>query len=191
MIPENEKSQMLAVGLEAELDEEIELLNYGVHEVYRYAKKKEAWRKILSDEQVLDISQDLDIGFMVYVHRQTGEIIKFPKGIEDEYMDEEENLWAKDMEKVEKNADDYVCLRPMESHESFGVMEGFAETVEDASIRKKLLSALNNRKPFRGFRDILDNDGNIDDWYAFKMKSEQARLKQELEYAFDDEESED
>lgn len=59
-------------------------------------------------------------------------------------------------------------IEPMESWESFGMMEDFVETVADEAVQNKLWSALRQRHPFSAFKRMLDYVDLRESWFAFK-----------------------
>ena len=121
----------------------------------------------LTNEQISSIAEDLDCGMKVYVNKETKEI----KSILDfdgmSYVDEE--LWEEDINEIEENFDKYVVFEKMDSGESYRVMSDFVDTIEDDELRKKLELGLTLRKPFRNFKDIIDNEVEYrEKWFAFK-----------------------
>ena len=73
------------------------------------------------------------------------------------------------LDHLEENWDKYVEIDRMESHESFEIMEDFAESIDDARLQEKLFHALNKSKPFRNFKWVIDNSGEYRQrWFDFK-----------------------
>jgi hypothetical protein len=63
----------------------------------------------------------------------------------------------------------YEAIEPVPSRERFEVMVDFAECLPDSALKKRLLRALQQRKPFRGFRDALFDDEAVRQrWFAFE-----------------------
>ena len=121
----------------------------------------------LTDEQIKSIAEDLECGMKVYVHKETNEIKSIINLDENIYADEE--VWKADIKEIEENYDKYVEFEKMDSRESFQVMEEFVETVKDEELRKKLELGLSLSKPFRNFKDIIDDEEEYrEKWFAFK-----------------------
>ena len=60
------------------------------------------------------------------------------------------------------------CIEKPESFEAFRWMEDFTTQHSDNNkFYNYAVKALNNRKPFRGFRAALDWNSLTKDWYAF------------------------
>ena len=74
-------------------------------------------------------------------------------------------------------------IEPMESWESFRIMEDFVETVTDGIVQNKLWSALSQRHPFSAFKRMLDYTGQRENWFAFKDE----RMQQMVERWMKDE----
>jgi hypothetical protein len=120
-------------------------------------------------EQIKEIADDLDCGLKVFYHKETGELIIVPDTDKNFGMDTEE--WQEDLDKLEENFMGYQEIRAMESRDSFRVMADFAEQLADEKLQSKLIHALNNKKPFSGFKFIIDNeDEQRQNWFAFKNK---------------------
>ncbi|MBK9249605.1 MAG: hypothetical protein IPM69_16180 [Ignavibacteria bacterium] len=122
----------------------------------------------LTQEQVHDIAQELDCGFRCFLHSETGELLSIPVEAFNGTMDTE--FFEEDLEKLEENFLEYREIPRMESHDSFRIMEEFAEELTDNKrLQNRLLDALGQRKPFRGFKDIIDDSGDYREmWFAFK-----------------------
>ncbi len=134
----------------------------------------------LTNEQIKEIASELDIGMNVYVNKVTKEIksiINF-----DHHIYAEEELWEDEINEIEKNFDSYIQFEPMDSRQAFRVMEEFVETLDNSEIRKKLELGLSLSKPFRNFKDILENYLEYrDKWFSFKEKEYIEYVKEQLD----------
>ncbi|KQT16921.1 hypothetical protein ASG31_11155 [Chryseobacterium sp. Leaf404] len=61
-------------------------------------------------------------------------------------------------------------------------MESFAENISGNKVLKaKLPDALENSKPFKNFRNILDrNDEYLQEWYIFRSLKQREFVKKQL-----------
>ena len=70
------------------------------------------------------------------------------------------------------DADDskrYLNIEPLDSHESFRIMEDFILSLPESSPKSRLLDALSRNKPFRRFKDIVDSDLALRaQWFTFR-----------------------
>jgi len=67
----------------------------------------------------------------------------------------------------------YEPIERMPSHERFEVMEEFAQSLPDSAMKERLFRALQQRKPFRGFKDALFDDEAVrQQWFAFERVAE-------------------
>lgn len=98
-------------------------------------------------EQLINIAEDLDIGLRVFYHKKTGTLLQIPgNNMYGVQMEEEE-------EELENNFSDYTELRTMESRDSFGIMEDFAEQLSDNNpLKHRLFTALSRNRPFARFK---------------------------------------
>lgn len=120
-------------------------------------------------EQIKEIADQLDCGFKVFYHKETGELMVLPDTDRDFGMDTED--WQEDLDKLEENFMDYQEIHAMESRDSFRVMADFAEQLADEKLQSKLIHALNNKKLFSGFKFVIDNeDEQRQSWFDFKNR---------------------
>jgi hypothetical protein len=121
----------------------------------------------MSDDLLWEIADLLDAGEIVYLHRDTDEILSHPDpkrwdGWEAREMIEEiENS-------IEAHRDEYFMLEPPAPHEGFLIMEAFVGTVTDERLKQQLNDALRSKKPFRYFRTAVDDSPLRQDWFDFK-----------------------
>ena len=67
-----------------------------------------------------------------------------------------------------KDGEAIVRIEPLESRESFGCMEDFADQVADKRKQEHLYRALNRRHPFSNFRYAVEDTDLLQDWYHFR-----------------------
>lgn len=115
-----------------------------------------------------EIAQELDCGNECYYNPKTNEIIAIPHYsiIMDE--DEFQELFQEDLEAIEKNRADLIKIDPLESSESFKIMEVFVDQIPEAKFKTKLENILKERKPFQNFKNSIDHSDFRQDWFDFK-----------------------
>ena len=91
---------------------------------------------------------------------QTGKVICLTEDLE-----EEDEL----RQQIEKDTENrFVEIEPLPSHDGFGIMEDFVQTLPPSRIREKLEWSLGGPKPFRRFKDALrENKAVLEKWYSF------------------------
>ena len=73
-------------------------------------------------------------------------------------------------------------FEPLESSESFRIMEYFTSQLKNIPLQNKLINALNNRKPFANFKFHIDNSGEFrQQWFNVKQKQLEKHVKTLLE----------
>jgi lactoylglutathione lyase len=126
----------------------------------------------LTKLDINDIAQNIDMGMLCFIHRETLELISYPDP--NQFHDDVEEHWGEDMKKVARNEDEYVCISKMGSSNSFRIMEDYTKTIKNKKLQGKLEQALENRKPFRNWKYIIDDQGEErEEWFKFK----QARME--------------
>jgi hypothetical protein len=79
------------------------------------------------------------------------------------------------------NPKKFLQLEPTSSRESFIVMEDFVQTVKDRRLQKRLIQAIENRKPFANFKRIIDDSSERQNWFDFRDEAYAAIAKDWLE----------
>ena len=103
-----------------------------------------------------------------YLDTETGDLILVSDGVDEDMIPAD----------VEDNPR-YLLIEPIESRDSFRVMEDFVATIDDDAVAERLASALQRPKPFRRFKDAVSDDLALRDvWFAFEAAAE-ARMASE------------
>ncbi|MGB4577178.1 MAG: UPF0158 family protein [Paludibacter sp.] len=124
-------------------------------------------------EVVNQIAGSIDAGLVCYLNPDTLETDGFPQQLLSEIFDDEENEDEDPENKFELKYtkwEKYITIEPLESNESFEIMEKFTDRLNDSKIKIQLINALNNRKPFANFKRIIDNSSIRQEWFDFKDK---------------------
>ena len=139
-----------------------------VEEIYEEEETRtipEKYRKL-----VHDVAESLDCGLICFINPDTLEMEDVPSSLmEDEFMFEE---WEKEEDMMEfkhKNWDKVIEISPLESFESFKIMEAFAAHVPDEKFSNKLYGALNGKRPFANFKYLIDTSKYRQAWFDFKQ----------------------
>jgi hypothetical protein len=111
----------------------------------------------------------------------------FMNNMEDAYYDVIEKKIVYDLDESDFDWDEeegferYQIIPTITSPEAFQLMERFTESVEDEQNRNKLFYALRGHKPFRRFKDTLDEIGLRDEWFAFEYQYGKVQIEEWLE----------
>ena len=123
--------------------------------------------KELTKEEIKEIAEQLDCGFLCYLNKETGKILFVPD--EMRFSDIDEEAWADEFKELEENPLDYAEIEPMRSRDSFEVMADFARELPDSEpLKERLFKALNSGKPFWGFKYEIDDSDYREAWFKFK-----------------------
>ncbi|OGR31097.1 MAG: hypothetical protein A2139_07955 [Desulfobacca sp. RBG_16_60_12] len=118
---------------------------------------------IRADELIMAF-EDQGSDMRHFFDRQTGEVLT---GFED--MDEEDAL------RLDAEPDRYLLIEPVPSWVGYEIMSDFVETLPEGEARRELARALQQRQPFRRFKDLLLSYPSVrEDWFRFH---EQAFMK--------------
>ncbi|TVR77961.1 MAG: hypothetical protein EA412_09680 [Chitinophagaceae bacterium] len=136
----------------------------------------------LTEGQIKDIAENLDMGLCCYYHLKTGEIEVAPNFNDVDWIGQDTEPWEETLDKLDENWGDYFEFEKMTSHESFEVMSDFAELVDNQNIQDKLFKALNKSKPFRNFKWEIDSSGEYrQKWFDYKNQRLIEFVKNQIE----------
>jgi len=123
-------------------------------------------------EKVLKpIAEAIDAGMVCFLNLDTLETEDVHREWLDENFDSEIDCGIPKEEWIPFNQPNWKnCMEfePLESQESFRIMEKFASQLKNIPLQNKLIQALNNRKPFANFKRIIDNSDERQNWFKFK-----------------------
>jgi hypothetical protein len=136
----------------------------------------------LTEEQIKEIAENLDMGMRCFYHLKTGEIEAAPNFLEGDWIAQDAEPWQEVLDKLDENWGDFFEFEKMTSHESFDIMADFAETVDNQNLQDKLFKALNKFKPFRNFKWEIDNSGEYrQKWFEYKNQKLIELVKDQIE----------
>jgi Uncharacterised protein family (UPF0158) len=138
----------------------------------------------ITEALIAKVEEDLMNEYYVYYHLETGKWVSYPDDIYICFIEEDEEAieFERLKEEVESDLNAYMEIRKISSHDSFRVMEAFAENITNEKLQKRLFAALSGPKSFRKFKDIIDDcDDERQQWFRFRDKAERDRLVDELE----------
>lgn len=162
------------------------ILDFILDEIYE--EPEEEIMKIPKEfEKLLNpIAQSVDCGLVCYLNTDTLETEEIPKDMdmepEDYELEFEDNDWVEPQKYP--TWENFIRIEPLESIQSFKIMESFANSMEDKKFQEQLLYALNNRKPFANFKWKVDNSPYRQNWFDFKQKWIEGYVREEIHYYF-------
>ncbi|MCP5101781.1 MAG: hypothetical protein GY950_00295 [bacterium] len=137
-------------------------------------------KKIKTAMDDLEMAFEMDaVNYSQFLNLETGGIAIFSE-LGDSF-DEDGN--AIEDPDIYDDSEKYIVIPGSDSSEAYRDMERFIETgVKDQRLRGDLLGALNKRRPFRRFRDILMNYPKVDArWFSFQEERTKNRIREWLE----------
>ena len=151
-------------------------------EIYEEAEETEIPEKYKS--LVRETADSISAGLVCFINGDTLEIESLPKdALED--SDEFETMTGETLESLGLKHDEWkncIEIEPIDSHESFKIMEGFADKVADNKLQQKLINALNHKRPFANFKHLIDNSNFRQDWFDYRQAWLEQYVYNILEY---------
>ncbi|MEK6776642.1 MAG: UPF0158 family protein [bacterium] len=146
---------------------------------YRERRKK---LKVNIQELVSEMDLGDNLELTAYLDTETGEIISMPDNVMRAAEEGGETVadladWEKELIQTAESifGDDknrFLEIPHRQSYEGYNLMVAFAETVHSKGIREKLDIALDGKRAFQRFRNVLnDHPDELERWYAFKEES--------------------
>jgi hypothetical protein len=163
------------------------ILDFLLGEIYEEPDETEPEIPEKYRELVHTVAENIDCGLVCFINPETLEVEEIPKGMVDGFSDfsinpEIEDEDDEDEQKfLHEDWETYITVEPRESHESFEIMEKFVEEVNDKTLKNKLINALNNRKPFAHYKDIVESSNYRKEWFAFKQRQLEIMVWEELQ----------
>ncbi len=134
----------------------------------------------MTPEQLNQIADELDNGFKCYLHKNNGSVISIPDELR--YPDMEIDSWEGEIKQINSHPSEYIEIEPLDTRESFRIMEDFVDTVSDPAIQTRLAESLQRPKPFQNFRLDIDRCGPYrQKWFDFKKNRTVAWVKEQIE----------
>jgi hypothetical protein len=117
------------------------------------------------------IEQSIDPGFICYLNPENLEMEDVPKSLMDDPHEFKMNTGfdSDDEDLKYESWDECYVFEPLDSDESFQIMETFAKNVEDEILQEQLFYVLNRKKPFANFKEVIHSSGLSDNWFHFKI----------------------
>ncbi len=130
----------------------------------------------ITSAQINEIAQMLDCGLNTYINRETLEMDFIP---DMDRLDDTE-LWEEPYNKVTEEWNSLV-IEPMQSWESFKIMEKFIDEIPDENLQQNLIKILGRKSPFANFKDEIDESDYRQQWFDFKQKMYEEYVMTQLE----------
>ena len=176
---DKEKLQKILDFLLEEIDEEPEENESVIPEKFR--------------KLVHDVAENIDCGLVCFINPETLEVEEIPKEMVDglsyfsinpefENEDDEDDEDENEQKFLHEDWENCITVEPRESSESFKIMERFVDVVNDKILKNKLVNALNNRKPFANFKNIVESSNYRKEWFAFKQHQLEIMVWEELQF---------
>lgn len=112
-------------------------------------------------EEIADNLEEVMDCWEQYLNTETGEVVAISDGT---WVETDEEL----LEEIE-SSDCYVRLPNQYEIHEYQIMEDFADAVPAGKKQERLFRALNGRKPYRHFKDEIDNLNLDKAYYAYRF----------------------
>jgi len=112
----------------------------------------------INAEKLINALEDHNDSSEYFLDLENGNVVSLSIDYsEEEFKEDPADSNGYNHEIVENNPDRFVFINPINSRESFKIMEDFVETILNDLIKNTLRSTLSKRKPFRHFKDELNH----------------------------------
>ena len=168
------------------------ILDFLFEEIYEEPEENEPEIPEKYRELIHTVAENIDCGLVCFINPETLEVEEIPKGMLDGFSDFSINRKFGDEDEDEdeqkflhEDWETYITVEPRESGDSFKIMEKFVDEVNDKNLKSKLINALNNRKPFANFKNIVESSNYRKEWFAFKQRQLEIMVWDELQVELD------
>ena len=108
---------------------------------------------------VKEIAEYLEMGHIVFVNPETLEVDSVTQNYDPEITGIEY-----DYDRV----DDWIKIEPLESNESFEIMESFVKSLPNGKERNRLADTIGGHKPFANFNRLIHNSDKREKWFKHR-----------------------
>jgi hypothetical protein len=129
----------------------------------------------LTNTQIREFAEANDIGNDVFINLRTKEIIELPNILNGPTMEFME-FHTEDLEKVEAHWHEIEKIECPDSKESFEIMASFVDELPEQNLKFTLAKALNQKRPFSKFNQIIHNCELREDWFKHKSDMLEQRV---------------
>lgn len=136
---------------------------------------------------VHEIADSLQAGLICFLNPDNLEVESIPERLA--YDPEEfEMSTGETFESAGINHENWprcVEIEPMDSHESFQIMEYFIDEISDKNLQEKVIKALNKPKPFANFKRLVEYSDYRQQWFDFRMKQYEYYVWNDIQMHFE------
>ncbi len=132
----------------------------------------------IPEHKIKEIAECLDVGMIVFYHKETGDIKSHPDP-DDPYFEPEP--WQEQIDEIEKDWENYRRFKSMESRQAFKVMEHFADSLSDLKFKGMVYDRLSRKGPFQNFKALVESSEYRQDWFDFRDNATIEWVKEQLE----------
>lgn len=129
--------------------------------------EKHATGTKLSEEQIEEITDNLDCGITCFYSLKTGGIntlLNF-----DSWIGADQEPWEEEAKEIDENLNGYFEFEGLGPQASFQIKAEFAQRIDDPKLQGQLTNALNRPKPFRNSKWQIDNSVEFRQlWFDYK-----------------------
>lgn len=129
----------------------------------------------LTNTQIKEFAEANDIGNDIFINLRTREMIELPNILNGPNMEFNE-YHTEDLEKVETNWHEFEKIECPNSNESFDIMVSFVDKLPEQNLKSILLKALNQKRPFHKFNQIIHNCELRENWFEHKSNILEQRV---------------
>lgn len=123
-------------------------------------------------EIISNIAREIDMGMVCYLNTDTMELDSVLGSSYDAYgSGGYDDMYKQVYDKV-NTWEHSICIEPLQSWESFKIMERFIQEVIPANnvLKDTLDKAILRRHPFRNFKFLIEGSSFRQNWFEFKQQ---------------------
>ena len=126
------------------------------------------------EKVIKPIAQGIDSGCICYLNMDTMELEEVPVDLMENFDDDE------DLQLHHPEWKNCFEINPLESQESFEIMEKFTWQLTDTVLQNELTNTLNRKKPFANFKRIVESSEQRNTWFEFKDNELQKYVRTQI-----------
>jgi len=132
---------------------------------------------------VKEVADSINAGMVCYINKDTLAFEYIPEAFINGEFEDVDDTFQKILDQIEIAWEHTIQIEPPGSNIGYNIMAKFTEKkVNDSSLKLQLENALNRKKPFRNFKNIVESSPLRENWFEFKQKEMEKYVWEELEY---------
>ncbi len=126
------------------------------------------------------IADSISAGFTCHLNMDSLEVEDYPANVNpEEWEASTGEIFVAGSKHLEWQ--NLLSFEPLDSRDSFRIMENFVEQLDNDKVQNTLIDILNKRKPFAHFNSYIHNSKYREDWFKFRITALEKHVREMID----------